>query len=67
VACRDQARQLTAALSVALSLFFAGIGDAGAQLALTSPRWTDLTPEERTILAPLAPPQWEKFDAERKQ
>jgi hypothetical protein len=67
VARRDHARPLTAALVVALSLFVACMGDAGAQLALTSPKWSDLTPQERAILAPLAPPQWDTFDARRKE
>ena len=56
-----------AALAVALPLALAAVPAAHAQLVLPSPSWNALTPQERTILEPLAPPVWDKLDAQRKQ
>ena len=67
MARRDAARQLIAALAVALPLALVAIPAARAQLVLPSPSWNALTPQERSILEPLAPPVWDRLDAQRKQ
>jgi hypothetical protein len=65
----DSRRKLTAALGLALA--FAVVAplvptDAHAQITMRSPSWSQLTPQEQKVLAPLAP-EWDKLDAQRKQ
>ncbi|MFO1283302.1 MAG: DUF3106 domain-containing protein, partial [Burkholderiales bacterium] len=55
---------MTAALAAAL--FVLAPAPSLAQIALKSPRWTELSPQEREVLAPLAQ-DWDKLDAQRKQ
>ena len=59
---QDGLRTLTLALALAALLPTA----ATAQIALSSPSWKDLSPQERQILAPLAS-DWDKLDAQRRQ
>ncbi len=39
---------------------------AAQPVAIPPPSWADLSVAERQILAPLAPPEWEKLDAQRR-
>ena len=57
----------TALLSLVLVLAPALIPSAAhAQIALGSPSWSQLTPQEKQVLAPLAS-DWNNLDAQRKQ
>ncbi len=56
---------MIAAVAVALALASAPV--AHGQITLSSPSWSQLTPQERATLAPLAPPEWDRLDAPRKQ
>ena len=56
-----------AALTLALSLALAFAPSAAlAQITLGSPSWSQLSPQEREVLAPLAP-DWDSWDSQRKQ
>src|SRR5665213_719531 len=61
---QDVCQRLILALCVALAL--AAARPALAQLPLSSPKWSELSAQERATLAPLAPPEWDKLDAQRK-
>ena len=61
---QDVHRQLIAAATLALALAMAPV--AGAQLPINAPHWSELTPQQRTTLAPLAP-EWDKLDGQRRQ
>jgi hypothetical protein len=57
----------TAAAAVVLLLVLAlTLPVASAQITMGSPSWSQLTPQERQVLAPLAS-EWENLDAQRKQ
>ncbi|MBA3777131.1 MAG: DUF3106 domain-containing protein, partial [Betaproteobacteria bacterium] len=67
----DARRSLTIALGWALTLACALApalisSPAHGQFALRSPAWSELSPTERAVLAPLAP-DWQNLDATRKQ
>ena len=59
---QDFVRTLTAAAACVL---LAAASVAHAQIALKSPMWLELSPQERETLAPLAS-DWDKLDAARK-
>ncbi|MEO8977724.1 MAG: DUF3106 domain-containing protein, partial [Casimicrobiaceae bacterium] len=61
---QDVCQRLILALCVALAL--AAARPSLAQIPLSSPKWSELSPQERATLAPLAPPEWDKLDAQRK-
>jgi hypothetical protein len=63
----DFGRRLIRAVLIGLALAFLLPAGAIAQaVAIPPPSWTDLSPAERQILAPLAPPEWDKLDAQRR-
>ena len=57
----------SAASAVVLVVVLALLPSAAlAQITMGSPSWSQLTPQEKQVLAPLAP-DWENLDAQRKQ
>ena len=62
---QDRRAALTAALAAALLLALAS-AQAVAQITMKSPKWSELSPQEREVLAPLQG-DWEGLDAQRKQ
>ncbi len=54
---------LTLVLALAPAFFLSA---ASAQITLGSPSWSQLSPAEKQVLAPLAP-EWDQWDAQRKQ
>jgi Protein of unknown function (DUF3106) len=42
-------------------------GAVAQPVAIRSLAWTDLSPSERQILAPLGPPEWERLEPARRQ
>ena len=56
---QDVVRSLIAATAAALVLAAASV--AHAQITFKSPSWNELSPQERQVLAPLAP-DWDKLD-----
>ena len=57
---QDRRAALTAVLAAAVLLALAP-GPLSAQITLKSPKWTELSPQEREVLAPLAP-DWDALD-----
>ena len=64
---QDVFHKLIATLAFAIPLVLATASPALAQIVLSSPAWTELSPQERAALAPLAPPEWDQLDAQRKE
>ena len=57
----------TRAVSASLAaLLLLGLTTALAQIAMKSPKWSELSAQDREVLAPLAG-DWDKLDAQRKQ
>jgi len=52
------------ALALAVTAAFVPTA-AQAQITMRSPSWSQLSPQEQNVLAPLAP-EWDKLDAQRK-
>jgi len=61
---QDRRPALIAALAAAILLAFAPAA-ANAQIALKSPKWSELSPQERQVLAPLGS-DWENMDLMRR-
>ena len=62
-------RKLTAALGLALGIaVLASLAppSAHAQITMRSPSWSQLTPQEQKVLAPLAP-EWDRLEPQSKQ
>lgn len=59
---------MAAALSIVALAFAALVTSlpAHAQIGMGSPSWSQLTPAEKQVLAPLAS-DWERLDPQRKQ
>ena len=64
---QDGFHKLIAALAFAVPLALCNAQPAFAQVTMPSPKWSELSPQERATLAPLAPPEWDKLDGQRKQ
>ncbi len=61
-------RRLIRDLLLGWALAAVMVAGAFAQpVVIRSPAWTDLSPAERQILTPLAPPEWDRLDAARRQ
>ena len=63
----DFDRRLIPVLLLCLALAAGWAATASAQpVAIPPPAWADLPPAEKQVLAPLAPPEWDKLDAQRR-
>lgn len=60
------ARASIAKLCAAIALLFAAMPPANALITFKQPTWTELSPEQRTILAPLVN-DWNSMESDRRK
>ncbi|MEP7061917.1 MAG: DUF3106 domain-containing protein [Betaproteobacteria bacterium] len=64
---QDVFGKLIATLVFAFAVALCTAQPAAAQVTMPSPAWSALSPQDRATLAPLAPPEWDRLDGQRKQ